>query len=107
MTIFDPINPTHARLRKYSFVVDMGAESSLVTFADRDVLTSAGIAGLPVIGIGGGCQPMGGGLLDFVFPGTRVRPLRATTVAWIDEAPTHTRVALAQVDPACGGEDDD
>jgi hypothetical protein len=106
VTIFDPSNTAHARLRKYAFLVDTGAESSLVTFADRDILTRAGFAGLPVIGIGGGCQPMGGGLLDFIFPGSRVRPLRATAVAWLNETPTHTRVGMARVDPAYGGEPD-
>ena len=103
VTIFDPSNAAHTRLRKYAFVIDTGAESSLVTFADRDVLTRAGFAGLPVIGIGGGCQPLGGGLLDFVFPGSRVRPLRASAVAWFDEAPTHNRVALTQVAATYGG----
>ena len=36
-----------------------------------------------------------------------MRPLRASAVAWLEESPTHTRVALAQVDQVYGGEIDD
>ena len=38
---------------------------------------------------------------------SRVRPLRASAVAWFDEAPTHNRVALTQVAATYGGEDED
>ncbi len=60
VTVKTATNPQHDGLRVYSFIVDSGAESSLVRASDRDILTRTNeFAGLTVIGIGGMVQPMG------------------------------------------------
>ena len=109
VTIYDPACPAHTSLRQYSFIVDTGAESSLVTHKDRDILTrGGGFAGVTVMGIGGKVNPLGGGVLDFVFPGSRVKPIvngpapvaaTSTTVMWCNEVPEPGRVAFVRIDP--------
>ena len=70
VTIFDEANPLHRGLRRYDFIIDTGAESSLVLNKDRGVLTRpGGFNGVSVEGIGGRIAPLGGGMIDFVFPG--------------------------------------
>ena len=59
-------------------MVDSGAESSLSSHADRDLLVRTGeFHGMQVRGIGGAVPPLGGGFIDFVFPGFRVKPMNA------------------------------
>ncbi len=74
IVVKDPLNPKQTTLRTYSFMVDTGAESSLVREVDRDILTrTSEFAGLTVHDIGGTVQPLGGGFIDISFPGFRVR----------------------------------
>jgi len=75
-------------------MVDSGAESSLVREADRDILSRTNeFAGLTVVGIGGTVQPLGGGFIDFIFQGYRIRnidPLLA--LQWQVIQPRNTSV---------------
>ena len=78
VTIFDPTAAHHKGLRQYKLMVDSGAESSLISHADRDLLVRTGeFQGMQVRGIGGAVPPLGGGFIDFVFPGFRVKPMNA------------------------------
>ncbi len=60
----------------YSFMADSGAESSLVREVNRDILSRTNaFAGLTVVGIGGMVQPLGGGFIDLIFPGFRIKQI--------------------------------
>ena len=69
VTVKNAANRKHDGLRVYSFMVDSGAESSLVRESDRDIFTRTNeVAGLTVAGIGGLVQPLGGGFICLHLP---------------------------------------
>ena len=90
LTPYEADCPAHQRLPRYSLMVDSGAESSLIAERDRGAICrDGGFAGNAVIGIGGRMEAIGGGVLDFVFPGHRVKPLDAKAVLqWANTAPS-------------------
>ena len=80
----------------------LGAESSLVAERDRSAISrSGGFNGNAVVGIGGRMEAIGGGLLDFVFPGRRVKPLDPKAVLqWANTAPSLRKVGMVCMDEA-------
>ena len=72
VTLFDAKNPAHAGLQKYAFLVDTGADHSLVRPDTRALLTrNDTFPGVHCTGIvdGATLPVLGSGYLDFVFPG--------------------------------------
>ena len=82
MTVYDSANPDHSSLRKYEFMMDSGAETSLIKVSDSDVLLRTDtFKGHSVSGVGGPVASLGGGYIDFAFPGYRVKPMPAAPAA--------------------------
>ena len=82
MTVYDPANPDHSSLRKYEFMMDSGAETSLIKVSDSDVfLRTDTFTGHSVSGVGGPVTSLGGGYIDFAFPGYRVKPMPVAPAA--------------------------
>jgi hypothetical protein len=79
-------------------MVDSGAESSLISHSDRDLLVRTGdYHGMTVRGIGGAVAPLGGGFIDFVFPGHRVKPMNPQlALQWPIRLPAAGGAAVTQ-----------
>ena len=75
VTFYDAADATHAGLRQYPFLIDTGADHSLLR-PDRESLLarSGSVPGVQCSGIAGGVSlpVLGSGYLDFVFPGYEI-----------------------------------
>jgi hypothetical protein len=73
VTFFDSADPSHTRLKQHKFLVDTGADHSLLQPDKMNLLARPGsFPGIHCTGIAGGpaLPIVGAGYLDFVFPGS-------------------------------------
>ena len=81
VTVYDPSNPTHCALQRHAFLVDSGADHSILQPTVAHLLTRKGsFPGISCSGIVAGppLPILGSGYLDFIFPGHIPRPSHHT-----------------------------